>query len=28
VVLSVLGMVLYGAVVLAEKILMPWGSAT
>ena len=25
VVLSVLGMVLYGAVVLAEKILMPWG---
>ena len=25
VVLSVLGMILYGAVVLAEKILMPWG---
>ncbi len=26
IVLSVLGMVLYGAVVLAEKILMPWGA--
>ena len=26
VVLSVLGMLLYGAVVLAEKVLMPWGA--